>query len=75
MNLDGPYTVEKVTQIEEKLKALENVSILINNAGIATYGLCGDPSSWDYTGFLSCVYVNTFPLPIVTKFILPKILA
>jgi len=47
---------------------------LINNAGTATIGMCGDSNPWNFERTLSCIYVNTFPLPIITKIVLPKIL-
>lgn len=75
MEFDGPYTKEKIAEFEEKFKNLENVSILINNAGLATFGFCGSNDPWNYQSFLSCMYVDTFPIPIVTKLVLPKILA
>jgi len=60
--------------MEEKFKDLQNVSILINNAGLGTFGFCGTPDKWNYQSFLSCMYVDTFPVPLITKFLLPKIL-
>lgn len=77
-NLDGPYNAEKVVELEHKFSKLDEVddiTILINNAGLATNGMLGTTDAWNYQSFLSCMYVDTFPIPLVTKFILPKILS
>jgi len=46
--------------MEKHFADLKNVSILINNAGLGTFGFCGNNDPWNYQSFLSCMYVDTF---------------
>ena len=52
IDLDGPYTVERCQEIEQKFADLENVSILINNAGVGNYG---NAHELGWASALSCI--------------------
>jgi len=71
-DLNGPYTVDKIKEIEHLFEDLEDVSILINNAGVLSLNKV---ENLNIEQTLRNIYVNTFPIPIITKILLPKMLA
>ena len=71
-DFDGLYTEEKVNELKEKLGVFDKVSILINNAGVL-YGKKFNEIAEEH--IQSIISVNIVGLTLVTKILLPKLLA
>lgn len=77
LDLNGPYDELKLKHTQECLKVLDDrdVSILINNAGFGSFGKLGKTDNNSMLQHFNMIYTNTFPLPLITNIILPKIKA
>ena len=73
-NLNEPFTDKIIQELDEKITTItkgEEISVLINNAGVITRKLLCDLTNEQIR---SMIYVNTLSLTLITKLIIEKML-